>query len=652
MHSDDKLSLRTVLSSHNPENEEKDMADKKKTGAEDVRWDLSFMYDGIDDPRLDRDVDKLERMAAEFKKEFEGRLSTSLAAALERYIEIDVLSNQVFVYLALLFSLDTRDEALKTKRQEVHERLSFAFGEGLTFFDLELVRLAEDDVDRQSRESELVRKHLPWIAHERIYRPHLLSTEVEEALGKRGPFGVGAWTQFCQESEANLRFRFEGDELDIEEILDIMNYDRDATRRAAALECMHETFGGAFHKLAAQTLNQAVGRKRLEDRDRKYPHPMASRNMSNRVTDEMVRDLHEAVREEAAPLMREVYRLKAAHLGLEKLRWSDRNAPMPFGDDSTVSWDEAVAIVLNGFDSFSPTLGGLVRQNIADRRIDAPQVTGKESGAFNMSTYLPGTGATAFTFLNYLGSSRDVATVAHELGHGVHGLLAGEAQGPLMMSAPTAYAETASTFAERAVFNDLMGRLQHDGNSQAMLALLMEKIDDFINTVVRQIGFSDFERFIHGMVDGEEARQASTDLGFEIGKPRRFSPEQMDAIWLYTAQRLYGQPGEIFTYENADRLWTYVVPSHFVRGFYVYGYSFGELLVQSLYEKSGELGDRFEPLYLDLLRSGGTRDVTQALAPFGLKFDRAFCSAGIDAGLRRPLEEAKRLSALMGIKID
>jgi len=628
------------------------MKEKKVTGAEEVRWDLSCMYAGIDDPRLENDVVTLERMAADFKTEFQGNLATRLAEALERYIEIEQLSDNVFVYLQLMFSLDTQDEALKTKLQEVRERLSFAFGAGLTFFDLELVRLDDADVERQAVDSELVRKHLPWIEHERVYRPHLLPTEVEEALGKRAPFGVSAWSQFCEESEAALKFPFEDRELDIEQILDIMNYDPDAGRRASALQSMHETFGGPFHKLAAQTLNQAVGKKRLEDRDRGYPHPMASRNMSNRVTDEMVRDLHAAVREEAAPLMREFMRLKAAHLGLKTLRWSDRNARMPFADTSVVSWDEAVDIVVTGFDSFSPTLGELVRKSIADRRIDAPQVSGKQAGAYNLSVCLPGRGPVSFTFLNYLGTSRDVATVAHELGHGVHGLLAGEAQGPLMMHAPTAYAETASTFGERAVFNHLMNRLQAAGDFKSMLALHMEKIGDFINTVIRQIGFSDFERYVHGMVDDDEAKEAAAVLGFDVSKPRRLSPEQMDAIWLYTTQRLYGGDGELFTYENAARLWTYVVPSHFVRGFYVYGYAFGELLVQSLYGTSGALGDQFEHLYLDLLRSGSTRDVTQALAPFGLKFDRAFCSAGIDSGLRRPLEEAKRLSALMNVTIE
>jgi oligoendopeptidase F len=220
-------------------------------------------------------------------------------------------------------------------------------------------------------------------------------------------------------------------------------------------------------------------------------------------------------------------------------------------------------------------------------------------------------------------------TLAHELGHGVHGLLAGAAVGSLMQHAPMAYAETASVFGEMTTFTHLRSRLEASGDTKALLALLMGKIDDMLNTAVRQIGFSNFERRVHGA-------------------GRRLSPEELDAIWMETLHELYGAPGDVFTYENVERLWTYV--SHFHRPFYVYAYAFGELLTQSLYAKQGELGDRFEPLYLDLLSSGETRDVLQLMQPFG--FDprtEEFWRAGIDVSLGALVAEAERLSAELGV---
>ena len=235
--------------------------------------------------------------------------------------------------------------------------------------------------------------------------------------------------------------------------------------------------------------------------------------------------------------------------------------------------------------------------------------------------------------MNYLGSNRDVMTLAHELGHGVHGLLAGEAQGPLMANAPTAYAETASGFGEMTTFNFLKSELKKENNTKALLALIMEKIDENINTVVRQIHFSNFERRLHGMDAGYKTWQ----------EPKKLSPDVLDAIWLETAQEFYGKDGEIFTYENAEHLWSYI--SHFHRPFYVYGYAFGELLTQSLYAQQSRLGDRFEPLYLDLLRSGGTKDVVELLAPFDLDpTKKDFWENGICIGLGAMVEEAETLA--------
>jgi len=376
----------------------------------------------------------------------------------------------------------------------------------------------------------------------------------------------------------------------------------------------------------------------VEDKERGYAHPMTVRNMSNRIPDAVVDVLHNAVTTLGGSLTRRYYKLKARHLGLSVLRWSDRNAPMPFADTTVIPFDEAADIVTTSYESFSPTLTTIVRSFFADRRIDAPVVKEKRHGAFNSSHVLPGGKPVSFTLMNYLGGNNDVMTLAHELGHGVHGILAGEAQGPLMFHAPIAYCETASVFGEMTTFSYLKGRLTRAGDTKSLLALIMAKIDATINTVVRQIGFSNFERRLHGMNESytkwEEARKRSV--------------EELDALWLATAQELYGPEGEVFTYENCSHLWSYI--PHFHSPFYVYGYAFGELLTQSLFAARERLGTRFEPLYLELLRSGSTKNVVELLAPFGLDArSEAFWRDGITVSLGALLEEAEEMSRAMGV---
>jgi oligoendopeptidase F len=306
---------------------------------------------------------------------------------------------------------------------------------------------------------------------------------------------------------------------------------------------------------------------------------------------------------------------------------------MPFADTTVVPFDKAIETVLAAYGSFSPTLAGLVKDFAATHRIDAPITKGRRSGAYNYSIVLPGNHPTSFVFLNYLGSNNDVMTLAHELGHGVHGMLAGAAQGPLMAQAPIAFAETASVFGEMTTFNFLKKQLQEKNDTKALLALITGKIDANLNTVVRQIGFSNFERRLHGM-----------DVNYKAwAEPKKLSAEELDAIWLETAKELYGADGEVFTYENTEHLWTYV--SHFHRPFYVYGYAFGELLTQSLYAQQSRFGARFEPLYLDLLRSGSTKDVVQLLAPFELDpTKKDFWGNGIRVSLEAMVQEAEALA--------
>lgn len=595
-----------------------------ETGAENVRWDLSFLYSGLDDPRLEEDLRAFEAGAAGFAASHKGRLSERLGDAIRDLKKLEGRSDKPMAYLTLRQSADQNDEAVKAKLMEAEMRLSRASAEHLAFLGFEAGDLADADLERLSADPE-VAFHQPWLSDIRRVRKHLLTEEVESALGKRAPFGPGAWSDFFDEVEADLRFPWKGEERTLTEMLHVLSSSKDAEERAEALRLVNAGFGGHFEKTSAQALNQIVLAKATEDRERGYPHPMAARNEGNKMPDPVVEALHDAVRDVGGPLARRAYRLKAKLLGLPRLRWSDRNAPMPFSDDAVIPWEAARETVIRAYASFSPKLAGLVEGLFRGRRIDAPAAKGKRGGAFNYSFSLPDGRIETVVFLNYLGTNRDVMTLAHELGHAAHGLLAGEAQGPLQFHAPMAYAETASVFGEMVVFDDLRRRLEKEGNADALLALLMGKIDDMLNTAVRQIGFSNFERRVHGA-------------------GRRLSTGELGSAWLETARELYGPDGDVFTYENADRLWAYV--SHFHRPFYVYSYACGELLTQSLYARKEEYGARFEPLYLDLLRAGGTKGAVELMKPFGLDpADPDFWKAGLETSLGRIIEEAEALAA-------
>lgn len=601
-----------------------------ETGAKDVHWDLSVLYGGLDDHRFESDVKELEDAAAKFNADFRGSLSETLGDAINTMAGLTILSNKVGVYLYLNFSTHLSDDGIKAKMAEVEMRLAKVSGE-YAFFEIEVAALSEADLERLKEESETVLRHISWIEDIRRDRPHMLSEEVEAALSKRSPFSAGAWASYFDEMASRLRFEVDGEEKTLAETLHELTEEGDAERRASLMKTLNSGLAGEFAEYSAQTLYMVAGKKRVEDCERHYPTPMSARNVSNKIPDAVVEALHHAVHEVGAAKTRRYYRLKARHLGLERLRWSDRNAPMPFRDTSITPWDEAVRLVERAYRSFSPTLADLVVETVEARRIDAPPYEGKDAGAYNYSVMVPPGTPLSWTFLNYQGSARDVMTLAHELGHGVHGLLAAEAQGPLMFRAPMAYAETASIFGEMTTFNYLESRLVDSGDTASRLALVMGKLDDTMNTIVRQIGFSDFEREVHA-------------------SGRRMSIAELDAVWLKTAQGLYGEDGDIFTYENAEHLWCYV--GHFHRPFYVYAYAFGDLLTRSLYAKRDEFGDRFEPLYLDMLRAGGTKDVVELTKPFGLdSTDAAFWALGVEEAMK-PLETAEALSKdLFGIEL-
>ncbi|MCZ6888079.1 MAG: M3 family metallopeptidase [Gammaproteobacteria bacterium] len=600
------------------------------TGAESVHWDLADLYRDIDDPALEEDLQRLIGMAANFHRNHAGKLVETLGTALEANAEMTCLADKLMVYLFLRRSTDATNEKIQQRLGQVQEAWSRAAADHLNFFEHEVVAIGDDDYAAILDRDDIVARHRPLLDHMRANREYLLDENIERALTLRDPFGPNEWSDYVDEMEAELRFDFGGKPLTLSEILHVVSNDRDAGQRSVALEVFSRGLSEQrFERLMARTLNVVMGAKAVEDRERGYANPMTARNIGNRIDDETVDALHAAVADLGAAQGQRYYRLLAAHLGKSlPLEWSDRNAPLPYTSEEIVPWNDCVNTVLSAYESFSPTLRGLVAEMLDRNWIDAPPYEGKSGGAFNYSVLLPDGEPRAYNLLNYLGSPRDIMTVAHEVGHGAHGMLAAKAQGALMFRAPMAYAETASIFGEMTTFRYLLERTDND---EAKLALLMEKSADHINTVVRQISFSNFERKVHDM-----------------RRDGRLTVDEFDATWLEVTHAFYGKPGDLFTYEHVDNLWCYV--SHFLRPFYVYAYAFGELFTQSLFARREEFGADFESMYLDLLRAGGSRDAVELMAPFGLDpRDPTFWRRGIEASICTWLDQAEAISRDMGV---
>jgi oligoendopeptidase F len=600
-----------------------------ETGAESVRWDLSELYTGLEDPRIEADLQRLVELAAAFDAQCRGRLTEKLGEALEAQAEMSCLSDQLVGYLYLRRSSDAANAQIQRRIGQVQEAWSRAEADHLNFFEHELVGIDDATYAGILERDEIARRHRPLLDHMRANRRFLLEENVERALTLRSPFGPSEWEDYVEEIESELRFDLDDEQLTLPQILHLVTNDTDADRRARALHVFSAGLTeSGFDRTMARTLNVVLGAKALEDRERGYDSPMSARNISNRIDDSTVEALHEAVADIGAKQCRRYYRLLSAHLGIKPLKWSDRNAPLPFADTRTVGWTDCLKTVLAAYASFSPTLSAEVKLMLDRGWVDAPPYPGKTGGAFNMSLLLPSGEARAYNFLNYLGSSRDVMTVAHELGHGAHGMLAARAQGALMFRAPMAYAETASIFGEMTTFRYLLDRADSD---EQRLALLMGKCGDHINTVVRQISFSNFEQRIHA------ARREG-----------KLTVEDFSAAWMDVTRAFYGDDGDLFSYADTDNLWCYV--THFLRPFYVYAYAFGELFTQSLFAVRDRFASDFESKYLELLRAGGTQDAVELMAPFGLDpRDAAFWRKGLEGSVACWLDEAEDISRRMGI---
>src|SRR6266571_4941184 len=471
-----------------------DVAESAAVGQKDLgtlpEWDLADLYPGRDSPELARDLAGLGTEAAAFRARYQGRLGelsgAELGAAVAAYEQLQETAGRVMSYAELMRSGNVADPEIARFYQTMHERITDISGE-LLFFTLEINRLEDGDLDTKSTDPALAR-YRPWLRDVRAQRPHQLSDDLEKLLHEKSVAGRSAWVRLFDETIAELRFPFRGRELTEPEAMHLLS-DRDgAVRREAALS-IGEVLGRQG-RLFALITNTLAKDKAVEDSWRHFARPVSARNLSNFVADEVVDALIAAVRASYPALSHRYYRLKARWFGVDELPFWDRNAPLPGDDDRAIPWDEAQTTVLSAYRAFSPEVAAVGERFFASRWIDAPVRPGKAPGAFAHPT-VPG--AHPYLLLNYQGKTRDVMTLAHELGHGVHQVLAA-GQGALMADTPLTLAETASVFGEMLTFQSLLKTAPDKSTRKAMLA---GKVEDMLNTVVRQIAFYDFESKLH-----------------------------------------------------------------------------------------------------------------------------------------------------------
>ena len=555
-------------------------------------WDLSDLYPSPDSPEVEADFKRAEAMAVAFETKYAGKLpGDDLAAAIAEYERIEEILGRLGSYAGLLFAGDSTDPVLGKFYQTVSER-STAIGSHMLFFTLELNRLAE---------VPSAEPYGPWLRDLRVFRPHQLSDEVEKLLHDQSVTGSAAWSRLFDETTAGMRVPFQGEDLTVSATLNKLS-DQDRSVREAAGKAIGAAFGERV-KLFSLITNTLAKDKEINDIWRKYPRPGSYRNRSNMVEDEVVDALVTAVRGSYGRLSHRYYTMKAGWLGLPKLQHWDRNAPLPRDDDKPISWDEARERVLTAYGAFSPDLASVGKRFFDNAWIDAAPTPGKSGGAFAHPT-VPS--AHPYLLLNYHGRTRDVMTLAHELGHGVHQILAAE-KGYLMSGTPLTLAETASVFGEMLTFRALL-----DAAAPAQRRIMLaSKVEDMLNTVVRQIAFYQFETKVH------DERRSGEIL-----------PERLGEIWMDVQTESLG-PAFEFTPEY-NVFWAYI--PHFIHSpFYVYAYAFGDCLVNALYSvfQGGHPG--FQAKYLAMLRAGGTKRHKELLAPFGLDAsDPAFWTKGLD----------------------
>ena len=578
-----------------------------KGGARDLgdlpEWDLSDLYSGEDAPELKRDLGWLEEACASFAADYEGKLAAldaaGLLACVQRNEKISNIAGRIMSFAGLRYYQKTTDAGRAKFMGDLQEKIT-NFTTPLVFFTLELNRIEDTALAARFAENEALARYKPVFDRIRAMKPYQLSDEMEKFLHDLGVVG-DAWERLFDETIAGLSFNVDGEDLTIEGTLNLLT-EQDRAKREAAAQELARVFGENV-KVFARVHNTQVKEKEIVDRWRKMPTAQTARHLSNDVEPDVVEALRAAVVAAYPRLSHRYYELKRKWLGLDRMQVWDRNAPLPMEDTKIVGWDEAEKMVMEAYAGFDPRMADIAQPFFRKGWIDAGVKPGKAPGAFAHPTV---TNVHPYVMLNYLGKPRDVMTLAHELGHGVHQVLAA-GQGEMLSSTPLTLAETASVFGEMLTFRRLLSKAETPAQRKVLLA---GKVEDMINTVVRQIAFYDFECKLHA------ARREG-----------ELTPEDIGALWMSVQAESLGPAFDFM--DGYESFWAYI--PHFVHSpFYVYAYAFGDGLVNALYSVYAEGKPGFEDLYFEMLKAGGSKHHKELLAPFGLDAsDPAFWDKGL-----------------------
>ena len=560
-------------------------------------WSLADLYTAPDAPEVARDLERAAAEARHIKEAYHGKLAgldgDRLAGAIEELERLVEVMGRLGSYAGLNYAADQADQARAKFYGDISEKLT-AISTDIIFFDLELNQI-EDERMAEAMKSPRLARYKPWIENVRKEKPYQLEETIERLFHEKSQTSNSAWDRLFSETMTALRFPVDGEPepLALELTLNLLSNASEEKRRAAS-EALAKVFKENV-RLFALITNTLAKDKEISDRWRGFKDVAASRHLGNRVEAPVVDALAASVRDAYPRLSHRYYAMKAKWLGKERLAHWDRNAPLPEKPERTFAWSDARSLVLGAYGHFAPEMATVAGEFFDKRWIDASVRPGKAPGAFSAAT-VPS--VHPYVLLNYLGKPRDVMTLAHELGHGVHQMLA-RPQGALMAPTPLTLAETASVFGEMLTFKALLKEIHDPKERKAFLA---GKVEDMLNTVVRQIAFYTFERKVH------EARRQG-----------ELTPDQLNAMWLEVQSESLGPAVELKP--GYEVFWTYV--PHFIHSpFYVYAYAFGDCLVNSLYGLYEEAHPGFVGKYFDMLKAGGSKHHSELLAPFGLDASR------------------------------
>ena len=558
-------------------------------------WNLADLYPAMDSEEYAQDILNCQKDAETFEQHYAGKLEDvlaknprDLALAIAEYEKIEETMGRIISFAMLLYSGDRTNPEYAKFFGDAQEKLTAA-GSHLVFFTLELNRLDDQKLEDAIAEEVSLAYYEPWLSDQRLGKPYQLEDNIEQLFHEKSMTGRGAFNRLFDDTMSALEFEIGGEKLTVEAALNqLQNADRDK-RRTAAQE-ISKVLGANLRTFTLIT-NTLAKDKEISDRWRGFQDIADDRHLSNRVEREVVDALVDAVQQSFPNLSHRYYKMKANWLGLDVMEHWDRNAPLPTIDERTIEWGEARKTVLDAYSGFAPEMAGIAEQFFDKNWIDAPVRPGKSPGAFAHPT-VPS--AHPYVLLNYMGKPRDVMTLAHELGHGVHQVLAG-GQGTLMAQTPLTLAETASVFGEMLTFRSLLAKCETPAQRKAMLS---QKVEDMLNTVVRQIAFYMFERKVHiARREGE------------------LTSDQICDLWISVQGESLG-PAIQFG-DDYRPYWAYI--GHFIHApFYVYAYAFGDCLVNSLYAVYEKSESGFQDKYFELLKAGGSKHHSELLAPFGL----------------------------------